>query len=401
MFDSVDKATGDTHTFMRTEPNSANPADVGYLLQGGFSEARKASLDSDYLVKGLLGQGEYSVLWGASGSGKTFATIDLAAHIAMGKTWNGRRVRKTSVLYVCTEGEAGFRKRLRGYSEYHGDPEDLHRSQFEFIADAPAVVREDDHKALIKTIQAFNRKHGSNPGLIVLDTLARTFGGGDENSAKDMNAFNEACAMLAKESGAHVMVIHHTGKVESNGMRGSSSLFAALDASLSVQKKADGHALSIDKCKDGVDGISFGFKLAEVTLGQDSENDLVTTLVAIPAEIQKTGAKRQLRKTSQAGKALKPTLDFCLTTQGETTVENPFCAPHEVAVTQTAWVEKMIAKEILCVDPDSEKLTESSRRAKDRLLAYFEESGFLRRTAADGKTDYSTLYFHLDKMMSA
>ncbi|MBX9265093.1 helicase RepA family protein, partial [Klebsiella pneumoniae] len=88
--------------------------------------------------------------------------------------------------------------------------------------------------------------------LIVIDTLARCFGGNDENDAKDMGAFIEGCDTIKRETGATVLVVHHSGKDDTKGARGSSAFRAALDAEFNVRREGDGGAiiLTCTKVKD-------------------------------------------------------------------------------------------------------------------------------------------------------
>ena len=72
---------------------------------------------------------------------------------------------------------------------------------------------------------------------MVFDTLAHCFGGNDENSAEDMGAFIQDCDAIKQRTGATVIVVHHSGKNEEAGARGSSALRGALDVELMVKKQ--------------------------------------------------------------------------------------------------------------------------------------------------------------------
>jgi hypothetical protein len=60
-------------------------------------------LDGAGLVDGLLSTTGFTVLYGESGSGKTFAAIDLAGHIAAGLSWRGMKVEQGVVFYIAAE----------------------------------------------------------------------------------------------------------------------------------------------------------------------------------------------------------------------------------------------------------------------------------------------------------
>ena len=104
--------------------------------------------------------------------------------------------------------------------------------------------------------------------LIIIDTLARSFGGGNENAPHDMGEFIQACDDIMHEFEATVLIVHHTGKDSSAGARGHSSLFGALDTCMTL-KKISQHdiLLHCEKQKDApeFDDIQFCF----VTLAGD------------------------------------------------------------------------------------------------------------------------------------
>ena len=81
--------------------------------------------------------------------------------------------------------------------------------------------------------------HGRSPVLIIIDTLARTFGGGDENKQNDMNAYVSAVDRLKKATGAHVMIVHHSGVHENARERGSNVLRGAADTVIKVERKGN------------------------------------------------------------------------------------------------------------------------------------------------------------------
>ena len=65
--------------------------------------------DVPYLLKGIVERGKLHVVYGPSGHGKTFFTIDLACHIAAGMPWRDRKVKQAPVVYIAAEaGERLF-----------------------------------------------------------------------------------------------------------------------------------------------------------------------------------------------------------------------------------------------------------------------------------------------------
>ena len=70
-------------------------------------------------------------------------------------------------------------------------------------------------------------------------------------------------------------------KNEEGGNR-HSSLFAALDGAIAVNRTEAGRSIKIDKVKDGADGNEFEFRLEVVTIGTDEDGDKITSCVVVP-----------------------------------------------------------------------------------------------------------------------
>ena len=153
-----------------------------------------------YLLRGLIAPGELSVWWGAPKCGKSFLLLRLAYGLALGLGMWGRKGKPCRVLYVAAEGEGGFAARLLALRDALGDAGDA----FRYIAQRATVGPPADD---LDDVIAAARDMGAD--LIVLDTLARTFGDGDENAARDMGGFVASVDRLRGETGAHVAVIHH------------------------------------------------------------------------------------------------------------------------------------------------------------------------------------------------
>lgn len=90
--------------------------------------------------------------------------------------------------------------------------------------------------------------------LVVIDTLARATAGADENSVKDMGRAVAASDAIREQSGASVLLVHHTGKDGLN-YRGSSAIEGAADAMLHMAK-TDSGALEL-RCAKQKDAEAF------------------------------------------------------------------------------------------------------------------------------------------------
>jgi AAA domain len=223
----------------------------------------------DWIVRGLLPRAELAVVYGESGSGKSFLALDLCGAISRGIEWRARRTVKGRVVYVCAEGSGGFKARLRAYARGHS----VELAELpSVIADAPNLLNEKDAAALIHSIAGWAEGNGG-VDVVVIDTLSATTPGGNENSGEDMGLVLSHCKLLHQRTGALAVLIHHSGKDATRGARGWSGLRAAADAEIEVTRNGDYRAATVTKMKDGTDGINLAFKLKVVDLGENSEGE--------------------------------------------------------------------------------------------------------------------------------
>lgn len=197
-----------------------------------------------WLVQGILPDGAAAEIHGPPGAGKTFVTLDLAMCVATGRPFFGAPVRRGWVVYVIGEGQRGVGQRTRAWKEARGVTQGIQMR----IADEPVQLLEP--RDLVHFIQTLTDELPEPPVLIVLDTLARCFLGGEENSAKDMGIAVAAVDHLRKKTGATVLLVHHTRKA-GDEERGSIALRGGMDTMMSLKEEDDGVVLACEKQKDG------------------------------------------------------------------------------------------------------------------------------------------------------
>jgi len=264
-------------------PGSACATGDGF--EGKFPVLRAASATrqqgTEWLIKGVLPQADFVVLYGASGSGKTFVALDMAAAIARGEPWRERRAQKGSVLLIAAEGTGGVGRRVAAYCKLHGL--DADKLDIGVIMAAPNIMEADDCRELVKSVKA---AMGPDLKLIIVDTFAQVTPGANENAADDMGRALANIRTLGKATGATVLVVHHAGKDLHRGARGWSGIRAAADAEIEViRHEQGGREIKVTKMKDGEDGLAWGFKLEVVDLGFDRDGDPLTSCVAIGSEL--------------------------------------------------------------------------------------------------------------------
>ena len=106
----------------------------------------------------------------------------------------------------------------------------------------------------------------------------------DENTSADMGQLIANLQDLQTELGGFVLVVHHSGKDETRGLRGWSGLNGALDCAIAVSrvsedKRNTSRRWEVSKSKDGSDGMKNDFALEQVLLDYDEDGQPVTSCV--------------------------------------------------------------------------------------------------------------------------
>lgn len=253
-----------------------------YLLLTGDDLFNLPALQ--WRIKGVLPAHGLAVLFGPSGSGKSFLVLDMLQSLALGRDWFGHKIKQCTVTYVALEGEAGVANRVKAYQARHGSTS----INIRYVTQPFHLLKDGDINALAEAINA----EGTG-NVVVLDTLSRAIPGSDENDSKTMGLIVSAAKLLQELIGGLVLLIHHTGKDSSKGMRGHSSLYAALDCAIEVKRHGNQREWIVSKSKDGEDGASHPFKLEAVTLGIDDDGDPITSCVVVENPSEQATEKKK------------------------------------------------------------------------------------------------------------
>lgn len=203
--------------------------------------------DPTWLIPNMIPAQGTGMLYGESGSYKSFITLDMALCLAFGVPgqWSAPPV-KNDVLFFAGEGPvATAKKRWPAWMEWQ---------QIEFRNDHRFLIK--DRVPLYSDTQAWEDVKAdlaelkAKPSLIVIDTLARLLTGMDENSAKDATMVTTFLESLARYYECFVLVVHHTGKDQAKGARGSSAFHSNFDTVISTKLKQGGAEVRVRKQKD-------------------------------------------------------------------------------------------------------------------------------------------------------
>jgi len=306
-FDPLEKFKEPAPQALATEP-VATPATFRgkFPIIASYQFAQRPP--PEWIVKGVLPKADLGVMYGASGSGKSFVAMDLALAIARGAPWRERRVRQARVMYLAAEGGGGVAMRLRAYADHHMLP--LDAAPLGVMDGVPSFMDIEDVAEIVDAVRS-----AGGVDLIIVDTFAQVTAGANENAGEDMGKALRHARKLREHTGAMILLIHHSGKDVARGGRGWSGIKAACDVELEVlrSEETDVRMLRTTKMKDGRDDLAFGFTLEEVMIGLDADGDPITSMVVVEAETPSLEEMRPASKAPLHGPQGRAVLDYLAT----------------------------------------------------------------------------------------
>ena len=243
------------------------------------------------LIKGLLPRNGIAFIGGQSGAGKTFVAIDMAAALATGQSFFGKRVKeKVGVVFIAGEGAETIQPRLTIARMARNIEGTLPIS---WTAIIPDFTKPDEVKAFISRLKQksvwMQERYGVRMGAVVIDTLAAVFALQDENDNSEAAKVIRALKVIGEALDVLMIPIHHYGKGAETGLRGASAWRAGCDAVLSIMAERNnitgvvsGHTLALAKSRVGEEGPVGAFGLRTMLLGVDEDGDELTSCYVVP-----------------------------------------------------------------------------------------------------------------------
>jgi hypothetical protein len=296
----TDRATKSPEKAPETKPDDKSKE------QGGFNFVHAAEVVEnlkpiEWTIYSILVTSSMYYIFGDPGTFKTFLELCRGLCIAAGIAFFGHATRQGTVFYICGEGQQGIGRRIAALCIAHNV--NIKDIPF-FIATVPMQLSDQQNvEAVMRAIDALAAKYGP-PELVIIDTLARNFGDGDENSTRDMSlviqnldkAFgNDFCRGL----------IHHTGHSNKDRGRGSMALKAAVDSEFQLSlTTTDQILMECKKQKDApkAEPMLFDKRSIPLLIGGVKDSSLVLDLVSEGDSIKKS--IQQSNISDAMGKAL-------------------------------------------------------------------------------------------------
>lgn len=267
LLDRIDKQVAD---------DALSPYPLDVIFASDLPEEFEAP---DEIVQGLITAESTSIFYGDSNTGKTFVVIGIGCAVALGLPWFGRQTEPGLVVYLAAESSSSVRSRLQAYQQHFfvkvpnfaitQSPIDFYNGE----ADTDLVID------LVKRIEA---ERGVPIRLVIGDTLARLSAGANENAGQDMGLIVRRIDRIRTETGAHFLLVHHSGKNAAAGSRGWSGIRAAVDTEIEITDSPQGRCIEITKQRDLTSkGDRIGFRLVSVLLGLTKWKVPATSCVAV------------------------------------------------------------------------------------------------------------------------
>jgi RecA-family ATPase len=265
--DNDDKAkpVSERTAFLNTMKQlAASPVPLKDRFQVTWFDDVDNSPAKEEIVEGIIAAGEFSLWVAKPGTAKSAVLCDIGCHIAAGKDWHGRKVEPGLVVFFAAERKALTERRVAAWRKTHGGkgiPFAVVGGKLDLTS---GLI---DAKALAFAIKGFEEKSGLPCRLVILDTVTRTFGAGDQNSSKDMQKFIQSADELTRTTGVHVAAIHHSGWAGDRG-KGAIDLDGAVDVSYGISVIGTGPTkefkLECTGANDGQEGVITSFRLDTV-----------------------------------------------------------------------------------------------------------------------------------------
>ncbi|MEN2749333.1 AAA family ATPase [Sphingomonas sp. T9W2] len=350
------------------EPNG-EPKSSGKILPFEWFDQIDAQLEANWLVEDLIPSQGLCLVYGHPGCGKSFFALDMAMHVAWGQAWRDRDVEQGLVVYIGAEGQRGLRQRVAAFRKHHG----IEQLPFALIpVEVNLLSADGDLQNLIDTIYEVAKRYNIPVGMIVIDTLARTFGGGDEIGS-DMVTYINNVGRVQTAFDCTTMVIHHRPKDSANETpRGHGSLWGACDTIILVEDKGGPKQAKVTKQKDAEPAEPVTFELRVVELGEDEKGRPVTSCVVTSSSSKIIVDQRAEKLTDGqriAFEVLCQTLADTGSIHGHNVPEKDLTFGFETRVCRLSEWQSRTTSALYDPDKTPDTIARYVRRYRDRLQA--------------------------------
>jgi len=290
----------------------------------------------DWLVPRQIPARGLCMLYGASGSFKSFLILDHALKLAL----EGH-----NVLYIAAEGEHGYRQRLEAWiKHYKVKPQSI-----TFVLGQVDLFNPEELTEFARLVERYK------PRLIVVDTFAMCAGEADENSSRDMLTIVTGCKALSRGLDCAIVIVHHTN-AEGRKERGSKVLRNSCDTVIRVSVDDDVIVVESQKTKDTAPFETYYLKEVVVPLGyQNNLGEEVSSLVLLPSS--------QVMRTETLTANQRAILEALAVQPNATIAELASITEIEYTSSVSRALKALVKKGLVVVNGAGRELTEAGRAA--------------------------------------
>jgi hypothetical protein len=245
------------------------------------------------LIEGFIMRRENICLYGPPKVGKSFVALDVALSIATGLPVFGKLATKHTgnVVYLSGEGHGGFSARIAAWCHARNIKRD---DNLPFFYKAGVPQTANGVAEAMTYLEGIHSQLKDAPQIIVIDTMARSMSGMDENSSGDAGKYLDMTeALRVGINGGTVISIAHSGKDPTRGIRGSTALAAGLDAVWFCEKNEENGTvkMSAQYLKDAENLGPFHFRLRHV-----EDSAVLDFVMPTDPSVKKKTTKRDLQR---------------------------------------------------------------------------------------------------------
>jgi len=257
-----------------------------------FDEVMREPLPPiDWLVEGVLANGDRAVVYAEYGAMKTWSLLDLGLHVAAGKPWLNRFAIRKPRTVVYVDEEMNRHELWRRISRLGQSLGDVGPIRFGALSHHGVRLNDEGARRLLNEVAEW----GWAPDLLIIDALRRVLIG-DESMARDVSDFWRALEIL-RTTGMTIVVAHHMRKTSrtNNEARqrfsGSTDILAGADTAYAVHRvPPDGITIECVKARSIPEPAPFGVRIVDD--GPDSPVRLL--YVPAPDKAAKLGKAERL-----------------------------------------------------------------------------------------------------------
>lgn len=231
---------------------------TGDIILRTLANAFEMHTPRQWVIENLIMEKSLTIIVADAGSKKTYICITIGEAVANGSNFISYTTHRAPVLYLDEEnGSDEMDDRIKQVALGMGCNQE---APFYHVSYAGLML---DNPANCQTIKALIERTGAK--LVIFDSL-QDFMTGDENSKQDTQPIFTSLKRLANQTGAAILVQHHTGK---NGdYRGSTTIKGNVDLMLEVKSEDDSDLITF-KSKKNRKGTPIKFT-AEATWWNDT-----------------------------------------------------------------------------------------------------------------------------------